>query len=213
MKKFFYLALVSMLLGACIQAPDKKASINSNVIKVQIDTVKAEEKSVDSLGSLITLSDTVIYEQRGDTTIAIVGNYNTTCFFKPESKYDEDSIDHVYRKTILLLDVCYKDSTILSSIFERKGFQEHLEFPDSTFYRYTRFSVSKEDFKLDKDTLKMEISLCVPDSDLFYSFELSISNNGNLQIEDVTSKYYTDTEDDIWSYKDEQKVDSTFKCN
>ena len=56
MKKFFYLALVSMLLGACIQAPDKKTSINSNVIKAQIDTVKAEEKSVDSLDSLIALS-------------------------------------------------------------------------------------------------------------------------------------------------------------
>ena len=59
----------------------------------------------------------------------------------------------------------------------------------------------------------MEISLSIPDTDLFYSFELSIANNGNLQIEEVTSKYYTDTEDDIWSYKDEQKVDSTFKCN
>jgi hypothetical protein len=57
-------------------------------------------------------------------TGAVLVLFMVTCFFKPESQYNEDSIDHVYRKTILLLDVCYKDSTILSSIFERKGFQE-----------------------------------------------------------------------------------------
>ena len=36
------------------------------------------------------------------------------------------------------------------------------------------------------NTLKMEVSLSIPDTDFVYSFELSIANNGDFLIKDVT---------------------------
>ena len=138
-----------------------------------------------------TLTDTVIYKyiskySKGDT---IIGDYKMSCIIRPNGdflpvKYYGDSIAYVNEDTELSMDVYYKDSVILSTILARKRFQEYLDFPDDNFQNYALYTVT--DFRVERDTFKMEISVNIPDTDLFYLFELSIANNGKLLIRDIT---------------------------
>ena len=194
MKKFICLIYLLVLLGACKQNPNKGVSINHNIIDEQIDSI-----IVDSLLPKNT-SDTVIYKyesnySKGDTTI---GNYKMSCLIRPNgeflpAKYYGDSIAYIDENTELLLDVQYNERTILSTTLTRESFQENLEFSDENIQNYALSTVTN--FRVEKDTLKMEVSLSIPDTDFVYSFELSIANNGDFLIKDVT---LIDDKDDIW---------------
>ena len=59
-----------------------------------------------------------------------------------------------------------------------------MKYADDNFQKYTFFNVA--DFKVEKDTFKMQLSLTIPDTDFFYLFDLLIANNGDLLIRDVT---------------------------
>lgn len=195
MKKLIYLIFITVLLGACKQVPNNKASINHNIFKTQIDTVKVKKDTIDVIDSLYienpTLSDTVIYKytsnySKGDTTIE---NYKMSCLIRPNGEflpayYDEDSIAYVNENTEFIINTLYKDSVILTANLTRERFKELMGLPEEHFLKYTFLNV--DNFKVDKDTFKMEISLCIPDTDLFFLFELSIANNGVLSISDVT---------------------------
>ena len=203
--KYFFIILIPFLLEACMQNPNKRVLVNTyNVSEIQNDTFKSELLESNFIDSLIqensTQSDTVIYKyesqySKGDTTI---GNYKVLCFirfngeFLP-AKYYGDSIAYINENTELLMDVQYNESTILSIIFTRENFQEHLEFLDENIQKYALSTVS--DFRVEKDTLKMEVSLSIPDTDFVYSFKLSIANNGKFLIKYVA---LIDDKDDIW---------------
>lgn len=199
MKKFICLIYLLVLLGACKQNPNKGVSINHNIIDEQIDSI-----IVDSLLPKNT-SDTVIYKytsnySQGDTTI---GNYKMSCLIRPNGEflpasYDVDSIAYVYENTEFLINAQYKDSVILTANLTRERFKELMGVPEEQFLKYTFLNVNN--FNVDKDTFKMEVSLCIPDTDLFFSFELAIANNGDLSIKDVTP--YDDEEEGIFLKRD-----------
>lgn len=195
MKKYLYLVFISVILGACSQASNKKISIGNDMSSELIDTFKSgitENYLVDSLFQSPSVSvDTVIYKyeseySKGDTTIE---NYKISCIIRPDGEFLPardygDSIVYVDEKTEFLMNVRYKDSIILSTLLTRERIQEQLKYADDNFQKYTFFTVA--DFKVEKDTFKMQLSLTIPDTDFFYLFDLLIANNGDLLIRDVT---------------------------
>lgn len=203
--KYFFIILIPFLLEACMQNPNKRVSVNTyNVSEKQNDTTNSGLLKSNFTDSLIqeksTQPDTVIYTyesqySKGDT---IIGDYKVLCFirfngeFLP-AKYYGDSIAYIDENTELLLDVQYNEKTILSTTLTRESFQEKLEFSDENIQNYALSTVTN--FRVEKDTLKMEVSLSIPDTDFVYSFELSIANNGDFLIKDVT---LIDDKDDIW---------------
>ena len=135
-------------------------------------------------------SDTVVYKyespcSKGDTTI---GNYKVSCTIRPNGEYTTakhygDTIAYVNENTELLMNVQYKNSVILSTVITREEFKEQMGFPDN-FQEYVLTCVNG--FKVENDTFMMEVSINIPDTDFLWAFELSITNNGNRSIRDIT---------------------------
>ena len=174
---------------------NKKSSIDRQVSTKRTDTIESfAQAPAASLDTII--QQYVSYYSKGDTTI---GDYKLYCQIRPNGEYLPvrlygDTLAYMDENTELLLNVNYKDSVILSTVLTREKLKENLEYPED-IQKYAMFNVWN--FNVDKDTLKLELTLCIPDTDLDYIFELAIANDGALLIKDITEKYYTNPDGDI----------------
>lgn len=160
----------------------------NNAVKTDVavlsDTINAKKEEQSFVEKPVFGSDTI----KRDTTI--------NCFYVSYIIQDNDDIietfpivdgkglDTVcYAGREIILDVKYKNENILQKKIKRDFFNSYI--PKSEIDKYSIYY-----FKLNRvdkgNRMFFDISLCVPETDICYWFELSISNNGDIEIKDTT---------------------------
>ena len=195
------LILFVTLLGACGKAPNKNKSVAEydNISSNQenmLETIKRIDTIITYKNLADTISDTIIYNNNdysvNDTAI---NNYHVHLKIIPDGKLlpgilgiqNGDTLTYCYRNTKLIMKVQYKDSIVLSKIMSRECFNRDLQIPHEQFSKYR---ISKANVMgVNGDTLNIETTLSIPDSDLFECFRLSINNKGTLSYNRVYIEY------------------------
>lgn len=185
MKKIcLYFVVFILTLTSCNNSGAKRTQKNSDTIVSSeiIDTLKQEQSF---------LKKKVITEEsiKRDTT---VNNYDISYIIQDNDDViktfpitDGKGLDTVYYAgREIVLDIKYSKENILYKKISRDFFKSYIPKEEIEKYSITNFSLDKID---NSGKIFFTISLCHPDTDICYWFELSVSNKGNIEIKDTTS--------------------------
>ncbi len=84
----------------------------------------------------------------------------------------------------IILDIKYLQKNILRDVINRYFFSSYIPKEEIEKYSISYFNLDRID---NNEKIFFTISLCVPETDICYWFELSVSNKGDIEIQDTTS--------------------------
>jgi len=84
----------------------------------------------------------------------------------------------------IILDLKYFKKSILSEKINRDFFSSYIPKEEIDKYSISYFNLDSID---NNEKIFFTISLCVPETDICYWFEISVSNKGDIEIQDTTS--------------------------
>ena len=147
-----------------------------------IDTLKQEQAF---LKKKVLTTNSI----RKDT---VVNNYDVSYMIQDNDDLiktfpiiDGEGLDTVYYAgKDIIFDIKYSKENILHDIISRDFFNSYIPKEDIEKYSIDYFSLDKVD---NSEKIFFTISLCHPDTDICYWFELSVSNKGDIEIKDISS--------------------------
>jgi hypothetical protein len=81
------------------------------------------------------------------------------------------------------LDVKFLKNNILHKMINRELFNSYIPENEIVKYSISYFNVDK----VNNTNIFFTISLCIPETDICYWFELAVSNKGDIEIKEITS--------------------------
>ncbi|MDD2244973.1 MAG: DUF4738 domain-containing protein [Dysgonamonadaceae bacterium] len=184
MKKiYFYLVVLFLTLTSCNSSGAKK-SFKNDVI-VSSDTID-KTNQVQSFFKKRVLGSNPI---KRDTTI---NSYHVSYIIQDNDDVittlpitDGKGLDTVYYAgREIILDVKYLKDNILHEKINRDFFNSYLSKEEIEKFSISYFNLDRVD---NNEKIFFSISLCIPETDICYWFELSVSNKGDIEIKDTTS--------------------------
>ena len=134
-----------------------------------------------------------IYHLETISVDSIVGNYHLSYKTQDDNQIiitypitdgkGNDTVCYANREVILTIS---KDGKSILSNRKIKRADFSLYIPKSEIYKYCISNFKVTDATSDK--IKFSINFCVPDSDICYWFELTITNDGNVKIKEIIEK-------------------------
>ena len=186
MKRFyFYLMILVVFVTSCNNSETKKvATSNITVSKDTVDTIMAKPEQKQPL-----VNDTIIYESpiHVDT---IINKYHISYTVQDNDEVIITNGGTVFAGREVLLEIKYDGKNILNRKIDRTDFSSYI--PSKEIKNYSIYYFGLE--RVEKDnTLTFEVSVCIPDTDISYEFELNVSSNGSIQ----TKEIYLEIEEDM----------------
>lgn len=184
MKKIcLYLVIFILTLTSCNNSGAKRTQNSDTIVSSEIiDTLKQGQSFLKK--KVITTNSI-----KRDTT---VNNYDISYIIQDNDDViktfpitDGKGLDTVYYAgKEIVLDIKYSKENILYKKISRDFFNSYIPKEEIEKYSISYFSLDKID---NSEKIFFTISLCVPETDICYWFELSVSNKGNIEIKDTTS--------------------------
>ena len=184
MKKIsLYIVVFILTLTSCNNLGDKRTGSNDAITSSEIiDTLKQEQsffkKKVFTTNSI--KRDTLVNNY--DISYIIQDNEDIIQTFPIIDGKGLDTLYHAGKEVIL--DIKYSKEDILYKKIGRDFFNSYIPEEEIEQYSISYFSLGKVD---NSEKIFFTISLCHPDTDICYWFELSVSNKGNIEIKDISS--------------------------
>ncbi|WP_455499165.1 DUF4738 domain-containing protein [Coprobacter sp.] len=184
MKKiYFYLVVLSLTLTFC-NSPEAKKTYKSDRI-VSSDTINTTKQEQSFKKKKVISSDPI----RKDTSI---NKYHVSYIIQDNDDViktlpitDGKGLDTVYYAgREIILNIEYLKDNILHEKINRDFFNSYIPKEEIAKYSICSFNVDSVD---KNERIFFNINLCMPDTDICYWFELSISNKGDIEIKDTTS--------------------------
>lgn len=179
---YFYLVFLFLTLTFC-NSPEAKKTHKHDII-VPYDTINTTKRAQSFLKKKVLSSSPI----RRDTTI---NNYYVSYIIQDNEDViktlpvtDGKGLDTVYyagREVILNIE--YLKDNVLHEKINRLFFNSYIPKEEIEKYSISYFNLDRVD---NNERFFFTISLCVPETDICYWFELSISNKGNIEIKDTT---------------------------
>ena len=179
---FFYTVVFFQALISCNSSGTKKTFKNDEIVSPDtIDKTKQEHsfflKRV--LGSNPFKRDTTINNYY---VSYIIHDNDDVIMTLPIT--DGKGLDTVYYAGKEIdLDVKFLKNNILHKMINRELFNSYIPENEIVKYSISYFNVDKVNNK----NIYFTISLCIPETDICYWFELAVSNKGDIEIKEITS--------------------------
>lgn len=184
-KNYFYSIILFFTLTFCNGLGGEKKTNNSNasVSSEIIDTSKQEPpfkpKRVKVLHSNSINQDT------------IVSNYHISYIIQDSDDVimtypitDGKGLDTVYYAgKEIVLNIKYLENNILHKKINKYFFSSYIPKKEMEKFSISYFNIDKVD---NGKIIFFIISLCIPETDICYWFELSVSNKGDIEIKNTT---------------------------
>lgn len=193
MKKiFFYLISLVLIIISCNNSGTNKTS-NSIIGSIKsIDTLETESKQEQSVLQKIIHHSNLI---KRDTTVKnchisyIIQDNDEVITTYPVT--DGKGLDTVYYAgREIILDIKYSNGEFLNKKINKAFFASYIPNKEMQKYSISYFNLDNVD---NNERIVFSISLCIPETDICYWFELYVASKENIKIENVTS----DEEDDM----------------
>lgn len=183
MNKICYYIIISLLTLMSCKKPNIEKTTETDVVMLSetINTIKQEQSYHKKK---VFDSDPI----KRDTTI---NNYSVSYLIQNNKDViatypiiDGKGLDTVYYSgSEVLLSIEYQSDKILQKKINRDFFQSYIPKEEIEKYSIYYFGLDKVD---NNERLVFNISVCVPETDICYWFELFVSNKGNIEIKDVS---------------------------
>lgn len=185
MKKniYFYLFICFLALTSCNNSGAKRTPNSEVIVSSEIiDTSKQEQTFLQK--KLLSVNPI-----KRDTT---VNNYYVSYIIQDNDDKiktfpitDGKGLDTIYYAgREIILDLKYFKKSILSEKINRDFFSSYIPKEEIDKYSISYFNLDSID---NNEKIFFTISLCVPETDICYWFEISVSNKGDIEIQDTTS--------------------------
>ena len=170
--------ILVVFITSCKNSETKKVATNNiTVSKDTIDTIMAKPEQKQPL-----VNDTIIHESpiHVDT---IINKYHISYTVQDnDDAISNDNMRTVFAGREVFLEIKHDGKRILNQKINRTFFSSYIPSQEMEKYNICNFCLER----VEKDnTLTFEISVCMPDSDIFYPFELNVSSNGNIKIKEI----------------------------
>lgn len=184
MKKiYFYFVIVPLILTSCNSSGSRKEPKSDVIVPSEIiDTAKQEQP----------FSQNKVFRTnpiKRDTTInnchisyVIQDNHDIIKTFPIIDGKGLDTVYYAGRE--IILDIKYLENNILCKKIDRDFFNSYIPKEEIEKYSIYYFNLDRVD---NSEKIFFSLSLCMPESDICYWFELSVSNKGDIEIKDTTS--------------------------
>ena len=182
MKKiYFYLVVLSLTLTFC-NSPEAKKTYKSDRI-VSSDTINTTKQEQSLRKKEVISSDPI----RKDTSI---NKYHISYYIQDNDDiiktfpivYGKGSDTVYYAEREVLLNIEYLKDNILHKKINKDFFKSYIPKEEIGKYHISYFNLDSVN---KNETIFFNIVLCMPDTDMCYWFELSISNKGDIEIEEI----------------------------
>ncbi len=182
-KACLYLVIFILTLTSCYNSGAKRTNNSNTIVSSEIiDTLKQEQSF---LKKKVLTNNTI----KRDTTII---NYDISYTIQDNEDViltsaitDGKGLDTVYHAgKVIILDIKYSKENILYKEISRDFFNSYIPEEEIEQYSISYFSLGKVD---NSEKIFFTISLCHPDTDICYWFELSVSKRGSIEIKDISS--------------------------
>jgi phosphoribosylaminoimidazolecarboxamide formyltransferase/IMP cyclohydrolase len=182
MKKiYFYLVVLSLTLTFC-NSPEAKKTYKSDRI-VSSDTINTTKQEQSLRKKEVISSDPI----RKDTSI---NKYHISYYIQDNDDiiktfpivYGKGSDTVYYAEREVLLNIEYLKDNILHKKINKDFFKSYIPKEEIGKYHISYFNLDSVN---KNETIFFNIVLCMPDTDICYWFELSISNKGDIEIEEI----------------------------
>lgn len=179
---FFYTVVLFQALISCNSSGTKKAFKNDEI--VSDDTIDKTKQEHSFFKKRVLGSDPF----KRDTTI---NNYCVSYIIHDNDDVimtlpitDGKGLDTVYYAGREIdLNVKFLKNNILHKMINRELFNSYIPENEIVKYSISYFNVDKVNNK----NIFFTISLCIPETDICYWFELAVSNKGDIEIKEITS--------------------------
>ena len=127
--------------------------------------------------------DTIIEDYYINYTIGNNKNIVKTFFKNSDTTY--------YYDRTLILSIKYRDMNILQNKeFTKMDFKFHFPNNDDDINKYCIQSIDID--KINKDFISFIVTLCIPDTDLYYDFPFIVYNDSSIIIKNPLEEEYED---------------------
>lgn len=191
MKKItIYTTFITIILFWISCNSQKNRSDNSNISVLYTDTMKKNAKSTN----LIPPNE--IYHSNPIKKDTIIGNYYISYTIQDNNEViatypvvDRKGLDTTYYAgREVLLDFKYKQNLSLNKKITKMEFTSYIPKEDIHKYAIYYFDIEKED----NEGVVFSVSLCVPETDVCYWFELCITKKGEIKIKEIIDDFEND---------------------
>ncbi|MDD3037132.1 DUF4738 domain-containing protein [Bacteroides sp.] len=194
-KSYFYLLILVAIITACNNLKSKSSN-ETEVFTASSDTLLIV--SDDTLDAKRKLKEEKlpedIYHFETEKQDTIIGDYYISYTIKDNAEIiatypvvaDKGLDTAYYAGREVELNIKCKDTTLLHKQIDKKTFASYIPIEESekmTIYYFRLEKVNDE-----KKEITFSINICIPDTDICYSFEINIMNGKDMEIKEVISE-------------------------
>ena len=199
--RYFYLISLLVVIVSCNNLGKKQAHSENNVSVESIDTlgVDGAVEEVDTPTINIVKERSMQKKERhafeGEKQDTVINNIHISYTIQDNDEiitttYRTGKLDTLfYPGTEVILDVKYPQEDVVYKKIDRTFFASYIPRTEMTKYSVSYFKL----VRVNNNELIFSVSLCMPDSDVCYWFELFVTNTDDIKIKEIIEDYDSDT--------------------
>ena len=199
--RYFYLISLLVVIVSCNNLGKKQAHSENNVSVESIDTlgVDGAVEEVDTPTINIVKERSMQKKERhafeGEKQDTVINNIHISYTIQDNDEiitttYRTGKLDTLfYPGTEVILDVKYPQEDVVYKKIDRTFFALYIPRTEMTKYSVSYFKL----VRVNNNELIFSVSLCMPDSDVCYWFELFVTNTDDIKIKEIIEDYDSDT--------------------
>ena len=198
--RYFYLISLLVVIVSCNNLGKKQAHSENNVSVKKVDTLKADVtvKNIDTSEVNIVQERSMLKKKMyASETIkrdTVINNIHISYTIQDNDEiitttYRTGKLDTLfYPGTEVILDVKYPQEDVVYKKIDRTFFALYIPRTEMTKYSVSYFKL----VRVNNNELIFSVSLCMPDSDVCYWFELFVTNTDDIKIKEIIEDYDSD---------------------
>ena len=198
--RYFYLISLLVVIVSCNNLGKKQAHSENNVSVKKVDTLKADGnvEKIDTPTINIVKERSMQKKERhafeGEKQDTVINNIHISYTIQDNDEiitttYRTGKLDTLfYPGTEVILDVKYPQEDVVYKKIDRTFFASYIPSTEMTKYSVSYFKL----VGVNNNELIFSISLCMPDSDVCYWFDLYVTNTDDIKIKEIIEDYDSD---------------------